>query len=264
MNPFHFRPARGEALPILVTIPHCGRRLVPEIESRFASPHTASLPMTDWHLHELYDFLPELGIATVFAEYSRYVVDLNRDPGGAALYPGRFETGLVPIESFDGEAIFSQPPDARLVETLRQRYHAPYHDCVATQLRQHIAAFGHVVLIDAHSVASGANRIHPALTDDIYLGDRDGSSCDRWLTDCVAGQFAAHGLRVSRNDPYKGGYTTAHYGGWDRVDALQIEMCQRLYMDEARPQQRDQQRWQQMQQCLVDVFVHLSGSVERI
>jgi N-formylglutamate deformylase len=65
--------------------------------------------MTDWHLHALYDFLPALGITTIHAVYSRFVVDLNRPPDGHALYPGRFETGLVPMETFSGDKIFGGP-----------------------------------------------------------------------------------------------------------------------------------------------------------
>ena len=42
---------------------------------------------------------------------------------------------------------------------------------------------------------------------------------------------------MSLNDPYKGGYITDHYGGLDGVEAIQIEMCQRVYMDESMPEQ---------------------------
>ncbi len=33
----------------------------------------------------------------------------------------------------------------------------------------------------------------------------------------------------------RGGCTTAHYGAMEGVDAIQIEMCQRLYMEEGHP-----------------------------
>jgi N-formylglutamate amidohydrolase len=94
---------------------------------------------------------------------------------------------------------------------------------------------GRVLLLDLHSVASHASRIHGELTEDIYLGDRDGTTCEPGIVDAVEAVYRDSGFRVVRNAPYKGGYTTHHYGGMDGVDALQIEMVQRVYMDETDP-----------------------------
>jgi N-formylglutamate deformylase len=229
------RPPLGEALPLLVSIPHTGTQVPPAVAARFADASIAGLPMTDWHLHALYDFLPELGATTLFARWSRFVVDLNRAPDGAPLYPGRFETGLVPLETFHGEPIFTEPPTAGETERLRARYHQPYHERLGVLLDEARARWGRVVLVDAHSVASVANRIHGALEEDVYLGDRDGKTCGAWLRETLAEGFAGEGLRVVANRPYKGGYITAHYGARPDVEAIQIEMCQRVYMDEARP-----------------------------
>ena len=222
---------------LLVSIPHTGEFVPPEVAARFASPRIAALPMTDWHLHLLYDFLPALDVDLFAARVSRLVVDLNRPPDGAALYPGRFETSLVPAATFAGEPVFATPPDAEEVERLRLAYHAPYHAGLEARLREKSARHrgAPVVLIDAHSVVSDANQLHGRLNDDIYLGDRDGTTCPGWLTDSVERLFRERGFAVSRNAPYNGGYTTAHYGSMAHVHALQIEMVQRLYMDEDDP-----------------------------
>ena len=179
MRPYVIRPPRGEPLPVVVSIPHTGTAVPPEVASRFASKDIAALPMTDWHLHRLYDFLPDMGITTLFATWSRFVVDLNRPPDSRPLYPGRFETGLVPTETFDREAVFSIPPDATDVEQLRRRYHQPYHDRLAALLAITRGRFGRAILIDAHSIASGATAVHDELENDICLGNRDGTSCDQ-------------------------------------------------------------------------------------
>ncbi len=97
------------------------------------------------------------------------------------------------------------------------------------------AASGRVLLLDLHSVASRASRIHGELEQDIYLGDRDGTTCDPAIVAVVERIYREAGLRVVRNDPYKGGFTTHHYGALEGVDALQIEMVQRVYMDESDP-----------------------------
>jgi len=195
----------------------------------------AAQPMTDWHLHDLYDFLPGLGITTIHAVYSRFVADLNRPPDGRALYPGRFETGLVPIETFQGERIFADPPGPGETAELRDAVHRPYHGKLADLLDAQIRVHGRVVLVDAHSVASAPSRLHGMLERDIYLGDRDGETCGSWLRDCLRTAFEVEGLTVSLNDPYKGGYITDHYGRLPGVEAIQIEMCQRVYMDEDDP-----------------------------
>lgn len=233
--PYGLRPPAVPPVPLVVSIPHTGTWLPPEVEASLASPAMAAQPMTDWHLHRLYDFLPLLGATTLYATVSRFAVDLNRAPEPMELYPGRFETGLVPLTTFTGEPVFRDPPDEASVEARRQAWHAPYHARLRALLEEARERFGRVVLVDAHSVASGPNRIHDALEDEIYLGDRDGTSCGGWLTDRLAGAFRDEGLRVAVNDPYKGGYITEHYGRRDGVEAIQIEMAQRVYMDETDP-----------------------------
>jgi N-formylglutamate deformylase len=233
--PYGLRPPAAAAVPLLVSIPHTGTWLPDEIAARLASEDMGRLPMTDWHLHELYDFLPALGATTLYATVSRFAVDLNRPPVARPLYPGRFETGLVPLETFQGAPVYRQPPDAAEVEEWRQQWHAPYHVRLKTLVEDARERFGRVVLVDAHSVASAASRLHGELADEIYLGDRDGASCGAWLRELAAGAFRGEGLRVAVNDPYKGGYITDHYGGLAGVDAIQVEMVQRVYMDERDP-----------------------------
>ena len=222
-------------VPLVVSIPHTGTWLPPEVEMRLASPAMRAQPMTDWHLHLLYDFLPDLGATTLHATVSRFAVDLNRPPEPRPLYPGRFETGLVPLQTFQGEPVFGDPPTTAEVEAWRNAWHAPYHARLQALLDEARARYGRVVLVDAHSVASTPNRLHGALEQSIYLGDRDGASCSPWLRELLERGFRDEGLAVALNAPYKGGYITDHYGRQDGVEAIQVEMAQRVYMDEADP-----------------------------
>ena len=203
--------------------------------ARLASDAMRRLPMTDWHLHALYDFLPALGVTTLHATWSRFFVDLNRAPDDAPLYPGRFETGLVARETFQGETIWREPPTRDEIEQHRRQVHAPYHAALTRLLETTQARFGHARLIDAHSVASRASRLHPDLVEHVFLGDRDGATCPESFIGTVERGFVAAGLAVARNRPYKGGYITDHYGRLPGVAALQIEMAQRVYMDETDP-----------------------------
>ncbi|HET7922740.1 MAG TPA: N-formylglutamate amidohydrolase [Gammaproteobacteria bacterium] len=235
IKPYELREPTAPETPLLVSIPHTGVHVPEAIAADFASDYIRGLPMTDWHLHHLYDFLPALGVTTLYATYSRFVADLNRPPDDAPLYPGRFETGCVALKTFWGEDIYRTPPTVEEIARRRAQVHAPYHAKLTELLHAKIAKFGRAILIDAHSVASRANQVHAALTDDIYLGDRDGTSNRGGLTQAVEQAFREQGFKVVRNSPYKGGYITAHYGAMPEVEALQIEMRWGLYMDEQNP-----------------------------
>jgi len=233
--------ARGESLPVIASIPHTGTFMPDWLTPRLASDSMRQQPMTDWHLHKLYDFLPDLGIAAVHATHSRFLIDLNRPPDAQPLYPGRFETGLIPLQTFQGETVFAEPPTEEETRQWQQAFHQPYHDRLQALLRQTVEQHGRVFLLDLHSVASSANQLHPALTEDIYLGNRDHDSCDAARLDTAVQCFEAEGFRVACNQPYKGGYITAHYGRQAGVQALQIEMAQKVYMNESSPHEEDQQ-----------------------
>lgn len=263
VSPYKVREPTAEEVRVVVSIPHTGTYVPDDIAANFASDAIRALPMTDWHLHHLYDFLPRLGVTTLYATWSRFVADLNRPPHDEPLYPGRFETGIVSDKTFWGDTIWREPPDAAEVERRKQLVHEPYHRKLAELLEAKRKKFGRIVLIDAHSVASRASLLHGELKQDIYLGNRDGRSSDDWLIDHVAERFREADLKVSYNDPYKGGYITDHYGQIDGVEALQIEMCERLYMDEADPVGAlAHPNFEKMRGVLRDLFASLLLKVE--
>jgi N-formylglutamate amidohydrolase len=251
---FRFVPACEPRRAVVVSIPHAGTVVPDEVRRAFRTPAQARLPMTDWHLGRLYDFLPTLGVAVLEARTSRYVVDLNRDPEGRALYPGRFETGLVPLTDFAGEEIWRTPPDAAEIARRRRAVFDPYHARLVLALEEARDPKGHVLLLDLHSVASAPNRIAAALAEDIFLGDRDGATAPAVVPETFARAYARKGLKAVRNRPYKGGYITAHYGTWLGVSSLQIEMAERVYMDEEQPESLDEERFATARALLRDVF----------
>ena len=260
--PYEIREPSAAEVPVLVSIPHTGVYVPEAIAADFASDYIRSLPMTDWHLHELYDFLPSLGVTTIYATYSRFVADLNRPPDDTPLYPGRFETGFVASKTFWGDDIYHTPPHAEEIARRRELVHAPYHAKLRALLDSKITRFGGAVLVDAHSVASRANRLHGELKDDIYLGDRDARTNSGWLTEGLERSFRLAGCKVVRNDPYKGGYITDHYGRLPEVAALQVEMAWRLYMDEADAIHGTRHpNFKRFKQVLQGVFTALVGDV---
>jgi N-formylglutamate deformylase len=69
---------------------------------------------------------------------------------------------------------------------------------------------------------------------DFVLGDRDGTSCDREFTMLVYGFLRGLGYSVKINEPYKGvELVSAFSDPKEHRHSLQIEINQRLYLDEA-------------------------------
>ncbi len=234
MQPYRYLPGKT---PLLVTIPHAGCHVPDTLLGRF-TPAARALPDTDWHVDRLYDFVPVLGVHCLIATHSRYVVDLNRPPDDAALYAGP-TTGLVPDTLFDGSPIYQPgagPDHAERSERLA-RYHRPYHQRLQQVLADIRAEHGYALLFDAHSICSRVPRLFAGRLPDFNLGSYGGVSADpalqrRALAVCEAAVAYSSVL----NGRFKGGYITRHYGDpASGIHALQLELAQCNYMDEAPP-----------------------------
>ncbi len=248
MTPIHklFTLAPGST-PLLINVPHAGTYVPPQLRQGM-SMAAQTVPDTDWHVHLLYQFALELGAGLMVATHSRYVVDLNRDPGDAALYPGADNTELCPTRSFGNEDLFlpGQEPDAQQIALRRERYWAPYHETLAATLAQIKTRHGYAILLDGHSIRSQVPRFFDGRLPDLNLGTASGASCDASLQAVAMTVLqSAGGLSAICNGRFKGGYITRHYGRpAEGVQALQLEMAQSCYMDEAAPFAWEPQRVQ--------------------
>ncbi len=232
------REPSAPEVPLLLSIPHCGEEVPAGIRQRFASERISKLPDTDFHLQRLYDFAPELGVRTIYARFNRYVVDLNRPADRRPLYAGRDETALLPTNSFASEAIYlpgHEPDEAEIAERIAV-YWQPYHDRLAAELAALRERHGHALLFDAHSIRSRVPRFFDGELPGLMLGDVNGEAADSRLSTAVLAVHAQSGYSWRANDPFRGGYITRSLGDpQNGIHALQLEMSQRLYMDEAEP-----------------------------
>ncbi len=220
--------------PLLLCMPHTGTDIPPELEPRFVSPWLARKD-TDWWVERLYAFGEGLGASLVRTALSRSVIDANRDPTGASLYPGQATTELCPTTTFDGEPLYradaspggrgdrAAPPGLlRALSPRRQRELArlrALHPCV--------------VVYDCHSIRSQVPRLFPGTLPHFNLGTFSGASCARELTHSLEGVCDASGFSRVSNGRFKGGYTTRHYGRPAQgVHAVQMELACRGYLAE--------------------------------
>jgi len=232
---------RGES-PLIIDVPHAGTFVPPALAARLSAAARA-VPDTDWHVEKLYAFAPGAGATLMFATHSRIIADLNRDPSGAALYPGADNTELCPTRTFDNEAIYldGEAPGAEEIAARRAAYFDPYHDALAAEIERVRARHGYAILLDGHSIRSRVPRFFAGRLPDLNLGTADGASCAPGLqAAAVAVLGAAASFTHVVNGRFKGGHVTRTYGRPARgVHALQLEIAQSAYMDEAPPYRWD-------------------------
>ena len=222
--------------PVLINVPHAGTFLPNDIADAL-TPEGLAVPDTDWHVTHLYTAALQMGCAMLAATHSRIVTDLNRDPGGAALYPGASNTEICPVTTFSGEPIY-QPgkvPDAFEIERRVRTYWQPYHDKLSAEVQLIKEKHGFCIVLDGHSIRSQVPRFFAGKLPDLNLGTADGTSCDGRLAEKVFDHLkATPGFTTVHNGRFKGGYITRHYGRPEQnVHALQLEIAQSCYMDES-------------------------------
>ncbi|MCP5368770.1 MAG: N-formylglutamate deformylase [Hyphomicrobiales bacterium] len=223
--------------PVILGQPHGGTRVPAEVWDRL-NDTGRGLSDTDWHIGRLYDgLLP--GATVVRAEFHRYVIDANRDPSGASLYPGQNTTGLCPLTDFDGRPLYidGSEPDADEIAGRRARYHAPYHAALAAQVARVKAIHGRAVLFDCHSIRSLIPFLFEGRLPVFNIGTNNGATCAAAVAAAATEVLGNAGdFDMVLNGRFKGGWTTRHYGDPESgVHAIQLEMAQYVYMQETAP-----------------------------
>lgn len=226
---FTFHPG---SIPLLVSVPHDGRILPDEIAMTMTGAGR-DIPDTDWHVSKLYEFVRGLGAATISAQLSRYVVDLNRPADNATLYEGQVATGLCPRHTFDGQDIYSDGTGIDVAERVEQ-FWKPYHAKINDTLAEFSRSHGFALLWDAHSIASRVPRLFDGDLPILNLGTWGGRSCDAGIAGDVIEIAEDSPFETVVNGRFQGGYITRHYGRLaDNIQVIQLELAQRAYMDEA-------------------------------
>jgi len=217
--------------PLLVSVPHDGWQIPMDIVQHMSDAGRA-IPDTDWHVADLYGFVKESGASMISANFSRYVVDLNRPADDAKLYPGSNTPGLCPEQTFAGADIYLDPIEIDITARV-VAYWQPYHEQLEKTLRTLRDHHGYALLWDAHSIPSQVPSLFDGELPVLNIGTWDGRSCASTLGDAVMAVAKHSPYDAVLNGRFKGGHITRHYGDpANDIHAVQLELAQRAYMNE--------------------------------
>ena len=238
---------------LLVSMPHIGRDIPAHLQDAY-EPRAMAVEDTDWHLEQLYNFLPRLGASVLQPQHSRYVIDLNRPPDDAPMYPGASNTELCPTRFFTGDPLYKPGGEPNVDERAGRRdtYWLPYHTALAQELARIKAQHGYALLWDAHSIRSQIPWLFEGRLPDLNIGTASGASADARISAAVMQVCEGRsGVSSVLNGRFKGGYITRHYGDpANHIHAVQLEKCQSLYMLEEAPFAYDEAKARQLQPLL--------------
>ncbi len=255
------------ASPLLVSMPHIGTTIPEEFRANYV-PRALEAEDTDWHLAELYDFLPSLGASVLKPTISRYVIDLNRPDNDAPMYPGAANTELCPTHFFTGEPLYLPTYTVTPIERQRRldTYWRPYHTALRQELDRIKAIHGYVLLWDAHSIRSELPWLFEGVLPSLNIGTASGASAHSDITSAVAAVCEANSaVSHAVNGRFKGGYITRNYGDpANHIHAIQLEKCQNLYMQETAPYAFNEQKANQIRPQLKSMIVSALDACKKI
>lgn len=253
LSPFNF--FQGDS-PILVSMPHSGTKLITGMQQRMTE-QAKVLPDTDWFIPELYDFLQTMNISNISANYSRYVIDLNRPSDDQPLYASK-TTGLFPDILFSEQPVFlaEQIHSEALKMQIKTKIWAPYHQKINDELTRIKNKFGYAILFDAHSIAAFVPMLFTGKLPDFNFGNNDGVACAPALLNIVDKVIAATPYQQVSNGRFKGGYITRSFGKpQQQIHAIQLELSQATYLkDNANNYQLDPAKKTQVSALLQQLF----------
>jgi len=235
MTPFQFFGPTEPESPVLVSVPHAGVRFPEEEAGLYHAKHLDNPIDTDWWVDAFYDETADAPFSKIVANYSRFVIDLNRPLEGKRLYEDkRQETGLFPQNTFLGEAIYQSELTEDVKKARIETIYKPYYQKIAAELKKRKEKFGFALLFDAHSIKSLVPTIRKKRFPHFILGSNDGASCPEKLTNFALQHLESYGnFDIKINKPFKGGNITRTFGNAEsKIWAIQLEMTQDLYLNE--------------------------------
>jgi N-formylglutamate amidohydrolase len=271
-------PAPGTRTAVLVSVPHYGTLPLPHItRDDYSEPWFETFPygFADTFAADLYSDLHEHGATVLATPFSRMFVDVNRRRDDFEHLDGevRSRRGVVRTHTMRDAPIFTRPLALADLEARLCALYDPYYSSLGGLLGELRAAYGHALLLDAHTGSPRRMKDHQ-----VIIGTRHASTCAPELAAAVGAIFAGHGFPVHENiSGYTGGNIVATYGRPEarRVHALQLEVNASLLMTTSRDEfiaqvsrgaipDKAEANVARVRRCLAEVLAALPGVLARL
>lgn len=200
-------------LPLLLSVPHAGLTVAPEVLSRCLLTPAEVAEDGDVGARAIYD-LADTVDGFVTTEIARAIVDLNRATDD------RRKDGVVKTHTCWNVPVYDAPLDEPLVQALLQAHYWPYHRRLTELSRSSFR-----LAIDCHTMAAEGPPVGPDPGVErpwVCLGNADGTCPQPWIDGLRDVFEEIFGGRVTINDPFAGGYITRHHAA--EMPWLQLEL----------------------------------------
>ena len=199
-------------LPFLLSVPHAGWKIPPEVEDICVLSQKEILEDGDVGAEEIYYPVRDRVAAFVTTDIGRAIVDLNRADDDFR------KDGVIKTHTCWEVPVYRTGPSKDLIERLLEKYYHPFHMQLASLASK--VKLG----IDAHTMAAFGPPVGPDPGKErppVCISNAGFTCPQTWLESLAACLEESSGLPVSINTPFQGGYIVRSHSA--EIPWIQVE-----------------------------------------
>ncbi|MDI6793464.1 MAG: N-formylglutamate amidohydrolase [bacterium] len=206
-------------LPLLVSVPHAGRRIPPEVRRLSLLSEKDIIADGDEGAAAIY-YPIEAGVAAfVTTDIARAFVDMNRREDD------RRKDGVVKTHTCWDVEVYRELPSEDIIRRLILKYHRPYHACLTKMAGK--ARLG----VDCHTMAAEGPPVGPDHGQErppVCLSNAGFTCPAEWLESLARCLERTLEQPVSINNPFQGGFIIRAHS--KELPWVQLELSRAPYL----------------------------------
>jgi len=206
-------------LPLLLSVPHAGLRVPPEVVEYCILTEEQIAEDGDEVAAEIYDLKEEVA-ALLTTDVARAVVDMNRAEND------RRADGVVKTHTCWDVPVYGGFPSEDVVKLLIARYHRPYHTRLSELARSEVR-----LGVDCHTMAAKGPPVGPDPGIErpwVCLSNADKTCKPEWIESLASCFERAFQHNISINVPFRGGYIIQSHAA--EMPWVQLELSRAAFM----------------------------------
>ena len=237
----HFTTLGTGDVPILLHLPHNSTHLPAEFEWNLdvSTLNREIYRLVDHHTLELFQPIIDAGAYALHNNLCRLYFDPERFSDRTQEAMNQVGMGVFYTHTTEGERFRNGESENVYQAKLSQLYH-PYHACFTKMVKDMLAKFDKVLIVDGHSYpkASLPYEQHPEdPRPQVDIGTWTGSEnhTSESLMQSTERIFTQAGYTVGFNTPYKGSIIPTPFIGDERVQTMMLEVRRDVYLTDKSP-----------------------------